>query len=206
MLYQDFKDYLARFVWRDGDTVFESELDNLILLGESRLNRDLRIQRMSNTAYLSVLGQSVSLPSDYLEMRVVTTDMLPSPLTYVAPHELERVRSRDPKRFQPIFTVAGNQIRLAGADSTENRELVLTYYAKLPHFKDLGGSSWLADEYLDLYTYAVLRHTASYLKDDERVILWQNEYAEALTAVMEAEVRSRYAGSPLSVRLPGAVA
>jgi hypothetical protein len=205
MTYAQFKDYLARFVWRDGDSAFEAELDNLIKMGEARLNRDLRIQRMSRTQSALIEGDSIQVPDDYLEMRVVTTDARPSPLKQISPFEMERLRSDNPTRFQPVYTITGDRIRFAGASAGENRTVVLTYYAKIPNFAGLN-ESWLADEYLDLYTYAVLRHTASYLKDDERVALWQNEYGETLASVMEDEARRRYAGSPLTPSMPGVVA
>jgi hypothetical protein len=205
MTYAQFKEYLARFVWRDGDTNFETELDNLIKMGEARLNRDLRIQRMSRVQSALIQGDSIQVPDDYLEMRVVTTDSHPSPLQYISPFEMERIRVSNPTRFQPVYTIAGDRIRFAGASAGENRTVVLTYYAKIPNFAGLD-ESWLADEYLDLYTYAVLRHSASYLHDDARVALWQNEYAETLASVMEDETRRRYAGSPLVPRMPGVVA
>jgi len=203
--YAEFKEYIARFVWRDGDTPFEAELDNLIKMGEARLNRDLRIQRMSRTQTATIQSESVALPPDYQEARTVTSSTRPAPLQYITPHELERLRAAKPNRFLGVYTIAGGFMRFAGASEAEGREVVLTYYAKIPDFKNLD-ESWLADEYLDLYTYAVLRHTASYLRDDDRVALWQNEYAETLMSVMDDEVKRRFAGSPLTVRLPGNVA
>jgi len=205
MTYDEFKDYIARFVWRDGDTPFEAELDNLIKMGESRLNRDLRIQRMSRTQVATIKADSITLPDDYQEARSVTSPSRPAPLQYVSLNEMDRLRIAKPSRFLGVYTIAGNQMRFAGADESEGREVRLTYYAKVPDFKNLG-ESWLADDYLDLYTYAVLRHTASYLRDDDRVALWQNEYAETLMSVMDDEIKRRYAGSPLTVRLPGIVA
>lgn len=205
MTYQQFKEYLARFVWRDGDTAFEAELDNFIALAHARLRRDLRIQKMVRTQFSTITDASISLPDDYLEARVVASDTAPSPLEYVTPHEMERLRTPRPDQFQGVYTVVGDRFRFAGANVEDGREITLTYYADLPDFETTD-TSWLADEYLDLYTYAVLRHTASYLRDDDRVALWQNEYAETLMSVMADEAQRRYAGSPLTVRLPGNVA
>jgi len=205
MTYAQFKDYIARFLWREGDAGFAGDLDNLIKMGEARLNRDLRVQRMSRTQSATIQGGSIQVPDDYLEMRVITTDSHPSPLQYVSPFEMEQIRVTNPSRFQPVYTIAGERFRFAGASADEGRTVVLTYYAKVPGFQNLG-SSWLAEDHLDLYTYAVLRHTASYLHDDARVALWQNEYAETLASVMDEETRKRYAGSPLVPRMPGIVA
>ena len=203
--YAEFKDYIARFVWRDGDTPFEAELDNLIKMGEARLNRDLRIQRMTKVYVEPLSADEIVLPADYQELRTVTSSVRPAPLQYVALQELERLRAAKPNRFLGAYSISGNTIVFAGADAADGREIRITYYAKVPDFKT-DDASWLADEYLDLYTYAVLRHTASYLRDDDRVALWQNEYAETLMSVMDDETKRRFAGSPLTVRLPGNVA
>ena len=208
MNYAAFKSYVARFVWRDGDAVFEADLDNMINMAHARLNRDLRIQRMSVTASADLVADTLSLPFDYLEMRTITSNSPPAPMQYVSPYERERIKLANATTFQPIYTIAGEAIFFVGPMSaTDNpaRTVTMTYYAKIPDFASTD-SSWLADDYLDLYTYAVLRHTPAYLKDDERVVLWKNEYEETLASVVNAEVNRRYAGSPLRPMMPGVVA
>jgi hypothetical protein len=206
MNYQGFKDYLARFAWRDNDAVFIAELDNFISMAHARLNRDLRIQRMSRTQFSVPTENGVPVPVDYLETRTFTTDRSPAPLHYISPHEMERRHTAHPGFFAPVYTIAGGRFRFSGGiEQGSDRQVILTYYAKVPDFAGLD-VSWLADDYLDLYTYAVLRHTASYLRDDERVMLWKNEYDETLASVMDAERISRYAGSPLIAPMPGVVA
>ncbi len=208
MNYAAFKAYLARFVWRNGDTVFEADLDNMVDMAHARLNRDLRIQRMVNTATLNLTADSLAVPADYLELRTITSDTQPAPLQFVSPYERERIKLANSSTFQPIYTVAGSNLLFVGPMSPSDspaRTVTLTYYAKVPDFAG-DDVSWLADEYLDLYTYAVLRHTPAYLKDDERVVLWKNEYEETLASVVAAEAGRRYAGSPLRPMMPGVVA
>lgn len=208
MNYAAFKSYVARFVWRDGDTVFEADLDNMINMAHARLNRDLRIQRMSVTATSDLVSDSLEMPADYLELRTITSDSRPAPMQYVSPYERERIKLLNATTFQPIYSVAGDTLLFVGpmsATDSPARTVTYTYYAKIPDFAGTD-SSWLADDYLDLYTYAVLRHTPAYLKDDERVVLWKNEYEETLASVISAEAGRRYAGSPLRPMMPGIVA
>lgn len=208
MNYAQFKAYLARFVWRNGDTVFEADLDNMVDMAHARLNRDLRIQRMVVTATAELTADTIVLPADYLEMRTITSDSPPAPMQYVSPYERERIKLANASTFQPIYTIAGTAIYFVGPMSPSDdppRTVTMTYYSKIPDFA-VTNTSWLADEYLDLYTYAVLRHTPAYLKDDERVMLWKNEYDETLASVVSAETNRRYAGSPLRAPMPGYVA
>jgi hypothetical protein len=208
MNYADFKAYLARFVWRNGDTVFEADLDNMINMAHARLNRDLRVQDMSVTATAQLTADTLVLPADYVEMRTITSDSPPAPMQYVSPFERERIKLANATAFQPIYSIAGNAILFVGPMSPTDltpRTVTMTYYAKIPDFA-VTNTSWLADLYLDLYTYAVLRHTPAYLKDDERLVLWKNEYEETLASVVNAESSRRYAGSPLRPSMPGVVA
>jgi hypothetical protein len=208
MNYSQFKAYLARFVWRNGDTVFESDLDNMVDMAHARLNRDLRIQRMVTSTTSNLTADSLALPASYLELRTITTNSAPAPLQYVSPQERERIKTYNGSVFQPIYTVSGTSLLFVGPMSPSDsppRTVTLTYYAKVPDFAATD-TSWLADNYLDLYTYAVLRHTPAYLKDDERLALWKNEYDETLASVKDAEAGQRFAGSPLRAAMPGVVA
>lgn len=208
MNYSQFTAYIARFVWRNGDAVFEADLGNMVDMAHARLNRDLRIQRMVVTATFNLTSDVLTLPADYMELRTITSDTQPAPLQYVSPYERERIKLVSATSFQPIYTVSGNTLLFVGPMAITDpspRTVTLTYYAKIPDFA-VTNTSWLADEYLDLYTYAVLRHTPAYLKDDERVALWKNEYDETLASVKDAEAGRRYAGSPLRPMMPGVVA
>lgn len=208
MNYAAFKAYLARFLLRNGDTVFEADLDNIINMGHARLNRDLRIQRMVVTNSYNLTSDTLALPSDYMELRTITSASQATPLQYVSPHERERIKLANASVFQPVYTISGQFMSFVGPmAATDNppRAVILTYYSKIPDFATTN-TSWLADDYLDLYSYAVLRHTPAYLKDDERVALWKNEYDETLASVINAEAGQRYAGSPLRAPMPGVVA
>lgn len=206
MNYAAFKDYLLRFLWRDGDPVLASDLDQLIKMGEARLNRDLRVDDMTRIKRASLEADSVAVPTDFAEMRSIYVEGVPTPLEYVTPHGLAEAWSRTKgSRFQPIYSYAGDALLFCGPMSpTSPLSVVMTYYAKVPDFQGTD-ASWLADNYLDLYTYACLRHTASYLRDDERVGLWKNEYDESLASVSASYTRKKYAGSPLKPSLPGSV-
>jgi hypothetical protein len=208
MNYAAFKAYLARFVWRNGDTVFEADLGNMVDMAHARLNRDLRIQRMVVTNSYNLTSDTLSLPADYMELRTITSASQPAPLQYVSPFERERIKLANASVFQPVYTISGQFMSFVGpmsATDSPPRSVILTYYSKIPDFATTD-TSWLADDYLDLYTYAVLRHTPAYLKEDERVALWKNEYDETLASVISAEAGRRYAGSPLRAPMPGVVA
>lgn len=207
MNYTQFKAYLLRFLWREGDTVLDADLDNIILMGHSRLNSDLRVEEMSLTQSATLQAESIPVPSGYLETRsLYTPNRQATPLEYVSPHELfmQRVKTNS-QRFLPIYSHTGGTLEFCGPMSVENPEtLTMTYYREVPDFAT-DDTSWLESKYLDLYTYACLMHTATYLRDDERLAVWQALYATTLESVLNSAVRRKYAGSPLKPSLPGIV-
>lgn len=68
--------------------------------------------------------------------------------------------------------------------STAALLLNVSYTAKVPDYKT-EDSSWLEDEFSDLYTYAVLIQTAPFLREDERLPNWVNMYNTELTSAIE---------------------
>ena len=205
MNYAQFRDYLARFLWRDGDATFEADLDNIILMGEARLNRDLRVDEMVVTKVSDLILPTLEVPHDFLEMRSITTGD-GGVLGYISPHDMERRQLSHAHCMVPYYTKKGKYLHFHGPMTVERPvPVVMSYYAAVPDFQSTD-ESWLADRYSDVYVYAVLRHTGMYLKDDQRVAIWNAEYLEAVTSANNADMRQRYAGSPLISSLPGVVA
>jgi hypothetical protein len=106
----------------------------------------------------------------------------------------------------PLFAVdegdAGQKLlRLVGPFSdTTPGDLVLVYRANVPDFKALD-ASWLATDFLDLYTYTVLSHCAPFLREDERIAVWEAKKGEAIvSAITEDKHQITHGGSPMQMR------
>lgn len=79
-------------------------------------------------------------------------------------------------------------------------QVLLDYERKIPDFKTTD-TSWLADDYLDLYTYGTLIHSAGFIREDERLPNWGQLFEKAIeTATEDSEFNKRrgvYASKPL---------
>lgn len=202
MTYDEFKTYLTTFLWKTGDTVLANNLDNLIVMAHSDLNNSLKVQEMDVALSESVTDVDYTLPADYRRIRTVQVTEL-GELLYVQPALLYTYRDVDASEVAPVYSLSGsNTLLLAGPISVANPvTLNITYHSKVPDFATTD-TSWLADNYLALYTYAVLRHSAGFLREDERVALWEQQYRAALMQINEDDAFHRARGVANKERLP----
>ena len=204
MNYDEFKTHLTNFVWRNNDTEFSSALGGLISMADSAIQRDLRIERMHSSEVLNVTTETFPLPSDYHSMRVLTAVENPiGILLYIDPSDLYKKRNQSKSnRWQGFYSLQYTNLLLVGPASEDDPiDLVVNYRSKIPDFQGTD-ASWLADDYLDLYTYAVLKHSGMYLREDARVQSWSALYTEAVEKLNEDSAFYQTRGVPATVPLP----
>jgi len=205
MTYAEFKTHLADFLWKANDTDLIAALDNLVLMADAELNRKLAgIKRREVTIPIVMTSSEYPLPADL------------SYIDSVAEEGAGPFSKGNRNQFEADSLIVGltggatcryyddgTTLYIAGGMSVTNTlKVSLTYHNHIPDFK-AADTSWLADEYLDLYTYATLKHTAPYLREDDRLALWLSMYEDALTSVLEDDMFNiAYGGSPLSQRSP----
>ena len=198
--YQSFKDYLITFLWKKGDQVLIDNLDNLIRQGEASINRELREEQRHAATDLTISAQDMPLPSDYYSMRQVSdaTGQL-GEFQYVTPAELKGRRQRSySNTMWPIYSLEDTTILFSGPTTTDNPTVTdnvvsIDYVRKAPQFMDTD-VSWLTTDNLDLLTYATLYHTAPFLREDERVQLWQGMYKDIIMTLNEQSAHEKQRG------------
>jgi hypothetical protein len=192
--YSDFKTFLTTFLWRDGDAVLIANLDSLIKMADAELNRIFKVEDRTVTADAEVIDNILTTPLDYREMRNLSMAGVGS-LTYASPLEFAREEALSSGHFKPIFTVSNNLIRLIGTFSGLTPvAATMVYYANLPDFKATG-ASWVADNYLDVYTYCALKH--------DRLMVWDGLYKAALQVALDENAQRKYTGSPQKITYGG---
>jgi hypothetical protein len=56
-----------------------------------------------------------------------------------------------------------------------------------------------------VYLYCVLKHTAPFLREDERLGTWDAMYGNAIGTALEENNERKYAGSPLKMHFPAGI-
>ena len=208
MNYSEFKTYLSTFLWKQNDTDLANNLDSLIRMADGELNRVLDIQRRQKTLLITPETDDYALPADFRHMVSLSNldDTASSAFTMTTLIDLYRKRRTYAGRLGPYYAVdqdAGSQklLRLVGPFSpTAPGSLVLVYRANVPDFEALN-SSWLEADFLDLYTYAVLSQAAPFLREDERLAMWVEMKASAITSAIEEDRHQVvFGGSPMRMQ------
>ena len=205
MDYATFKTFLTTFLWRDGDAVLIANLDALITMANAELNRVFKVEDRTILADTPVTDTAMTLPLDYREMRHMSLEGV-GPMTYLSPMEFARreVANRSNQRL-PVFTVSNTLIRLLGDFSPENPgNLTMVYYANVPDFA-VTDESWMADNYLDVYAYCALKHSAPFLREDDRLPTWERLYQTALDNAIAENTARKHPGSPQMLTFGGGV-
>jgi hypothetical protein len=208
MDYAAFKTYLRTFLWKQNDTDLANSLDSLVLMAHAELNRRLDIQRREITLLIEPETEDYELPADFRQIVSVNNTALTSQSQFSSTTQLDIYRQRQrtsSANIMPIYATAqgaGNQkiLRLVGPFSpTDPGSLILIYRANVPDFA-VTDASWLEADFLDLYTYTVLSHTAPFLREDERIAVWMDFKEKAIMSAIEEDKHSVSHGSPMTMR------
>ena len=179
-----------------------SVIPSFVRLAEAQFNRKIRSHRQITRGSLTIDGQFEALPADWLETIRITMDANPiRVLTQMSMDDLTRYRTAtDNSTDAPVyFAHNGTDIELFPTPSTSFTSEI-TYYAKITSLSADGDTNWLLTNHPDLYLYGALVHTAPYLKDDARLVVWAGLLAQGMAEIEDESNAARF-GSPLRMRM-----
>lgn len=198
--YSDLQVTIANYLAR---TDLTAQIPDFIRLAELRLRRDLRLRQMLKSATTNTVGgdQTVSLPSDFLQLRdlfVVTNPV--RDLQYVTPSVFSR-NGRVTESGLPVFyTIIANEFKFAPMPDTDYTLRVL-YYAAPDYLGDSNPSNVFLANCPDLLLYGALVEAEPYLMNDGRIQLWAGMYDRGVTSISSADDSSEHSGVPLKMTL-----
>ena len=198
--YSDLKtavaDYLAR-------TDLTSKIPDFITFAENRLRRDLRIRQMLKlvNATMTANDPTLSLPSDFLEMRDIHLNTTPnSALEYLSPNIFYRNADATNTGVPKRYTLLASDFQFAPIpDSAYNVRML--YYAAPAYLSDSNTSNVFLANCSDALLYASLGEAEPYLMNDERLATWAALYQRAIDTITTSDDRGEYAGVPLTMTL-----
>lgn len=170
-----------------------SAIPEFIQLAESRINRTLYVrERMEEASGTSSDGE-IPLPDDFdrlISLRVVSgANMRPI-------HPVSPDKNSERTGLAVEYAVVGSSIRLIGTDEADYS---LTYYARVPALSDSASQNWLLTKEPGLYLYGALIEASPYLKNDERALLWAQQYRAVLDDLHMGDEKARFGNSPAPV-------
>lgn len=172
-------------------------IPTFIAMAEARMNRDKRL-RVSDAIVrdsLTVTGQFTALPSDFKQMINVERDADPViPLEYKSPQGMDAVRNVEGTGAPRFYCIHGTELELAPVEACE---LEIIYYRNIPSLSDSATTNWLLTAAPDIYLYACLVESAPFLKDDERIAVWESLYQQRVEEYRQTSEADQVSGSPI---------
>ena len=165
--------------------------------GEARLNRDVRVRQLSNREDLTITGDGVDLPADFRqldswyldgpmyfgEIRVIGADMLPG------------LKMQHGRIGVPVYAAIINRKAYFAPVPQESVESHLTYFRRIPPLSAGAPTNWFLDENRDIYRLAALAESAPYLKDDERLVVWETQLDRRLEDLHRSTEAEAFGGT-----------
>lgn len=190
-LQNDVRSYLERGASAVTDPLVYAQIPSLITLAERRISRDLKIQGFQ-TVVTTTLQTGVSvLPKpdrwrETISMNVGTGTNF-NTRKQVFSRVYEYIRSYWPDQTetaQPEFYADYNYTNWVVAPTPDLNYPVEILYYELPALLDENNqTNWLTQYAPNLLLYATLLEATPFLKNDERIPVWQTMYAAAAQAL-----------------------
>jgi len=206
--YGELKEAMADWLMRQD---LNARIPQFLRMAEAELDTVLRVREMIGRARTVAECQYIALPDDWVKARNVQRVSDGEPLGLMAYDEIDRYRA-DIKagrtyvdgRGPRFYALVGEAMELAPAPPEESpAEIELIYYRRVPRPSSDTQRTWLLDRYPSVYLYGGLVHSAPFLKDDERLAVWQALYQNAVASANQSDADARYSGAPMVRRSSG---
>lgn len=195
--YSDLTSQVARWLDRSDLT---SDIPTFILLTEAKIRRKLR--GAVATATVTVSTDTTTLPADYQE----AVSLYHAGSTYhgeialLSSNQLSERRVNLPSSGVPQYGAILNRVLTVAPTPQQSYDLTLNYYADIESLSSTQTTNWLLDEHPDVYLYGALAEAEPFLKNDERLGLWQGQFLEGLDAIELKYQRQHYGANTPAMR------
>jgi hypothetical protein len=187
-LQQDIRRYLERGFTLASDAIVYEQIPRLINLAERRIARELKIEGLINVVTSTMqVGLAVYPKPDRWRTTVSFNYGISNEYQQLFPRSYEYVRSYWPNRDEtgvPLFYADydyNNWIVSPTPDQAYPFEVLV--YQLLPLLDDTNQTNWLTDYAPQVLLYASLLEATPFLKNDERIAVWQSMYDRSAQAL-----------------------
>ena len=191
-----------------GDFLNRSDLTSVIPtfidFAEAEFNRNLRVRQMVKRAEAEIDARFSAVPADFIEAKdlVIVGSNPVQPLAFITQQEMAQERNFTyvTAGKPQFFTVVGGQFEFMPTPDV-TYDLEMAYFAKIDPLVNDTDTNWLLTDYPDLYLYSSLVHSAPYLKDDERSVVWASLATKAREELIARDATASFNGSTPRIKV-----
>lgn len=190
-LQNDVRSYLERGASAVTDPLVYAQIPSLINFAERRISRDLKIQGFQTVVVTSLQTGVAVLPKPDRWRETISVNIGTgtgnNTRVQIFSRAYEYLRSywpNDTQVAQPVFYADYNYTNWIIAPTPDANYPIEILYYELPVLLDENTqTNWLTQYAPNLLLYATLLEATPFLKNDERIPVWQTMYASAAQAL-----------------------
>ena len=193
--YSDLQTAVGNWMQRSDLTTI---IPDLIMLGEKRIFRDVRVRDMEAALSVTIASGVAALPVDFVELKHAYIDGSPIKTLEIRPSDwvYNKFTTRSSDAKPDVVAVEGSNLIFGPyPDSTYTVKGI--YYKRLTAVASSANALFTNNP--DLYLFAALAEAEPYVKNDERVTLWEAKYKQIKDDINAETKRSAFGGT-LQVR------
>ena len=205
MNYDEVKELALAYADREKDTEILAKIDLFIRVTEARVNRVLKVQKMSvRTQIMTVLDQEYyGLPLDFsglrdIEIRTDDTAQDRITLQYLSPEQMNDAAKRGATSKKIFYTIIANQLQIY--PTQDNKLLELVYYSKVPALNSANAINWMALDNPDVYLFGIMVEISAFVKDAAAAQLWDTRFVAAMEEIHHDDKLTRWSGTSLYIK------
>jgi hypothetical protein len=198
--YSELQTAIANWLNRSGDTDLTSVVPDLIMLCENRIYRELRIRPMEVALNSTISSGVIAVPANYVELK----------FTYIDGSPVQRLTKKDPGWIYenypdraaeglPNFIAREVDNFIFGAYPDSSYTVKGVYYQRLPALSVSNTTNWFITNAPDLLLFGSLCEAEPFLKNDDRIQLWEAKYKTIKDQIINQDKQEAYSGSPVTV-------
>lgn len=176
----------------------DERLEECIAFAERHFNRVIRAPEMEDAVTSSSSGSTITLPSDFLQMRSLYIDR--SPVQYLQQVGMAELREMFPTTGTGVPThyalQSGGEAVLRPLPSG-SFSYVLNYYKKIPALDGSTSTNWLLTDHSDLYLAGTLYYAHIFLMDEKRALLFKSQMDLIIDEIREQNNRKAWSSAPM---------
>lgn len=201
-------DTLTGLITEVGDLLDRADLTakvpSWVALVEAEVQRILQGRNMRTTLAVTFdTTGAVTLPSDYRSPVSLTleTDAATWPIDMTTYERVQEKRGSLSTGSPRYAAIQDNTLILAPvSDSNTAYTGTFIYDATVAPLTVASPTNWVLTNHPDLYFYGTALHSAPYLREDERIPVWEKFYEKAIEQVRIARDRAEFGANTPVVR------
>lgn len=179
-----------------GDTSFTSKVTDFIRLGEERIWRELRVNRMIEFSTLTIVADQnwVALPDNWVEFDTLSIQDggRSRKLEY---RSYDSLLEQDECAGRYYYSIKGTRL-VYGVTPSSDADIEVTYFKRQDPLATTS-TNWLLTDSPSVYLYAALLEGAVYAKNAGKAGEYGTLFDKAMTQVHDMDAAAKVSGSRL---------